>query len=495
MLILTSAPDGGDSNNKRNMKSITGPNRPRHQSARNGGILDQSNIRIKSHSLLPIKPNPEFTDEFFTDLAMLASDAVKTAMDNAALSFRKIPFTCRPAPNPHISPRLKMPALYITTSAILQQLPDGQSGSQMTKQPLKTSWARGFVQIQTQGIFKSNKTKDRRHGMFVVREAKVMVKDKSKLALIKKGSIGQGVSYDPRIGQFTILMRTKCDRPNIPRLVARLKAIDKLVDFVTTINDPSGRVKCDSATLHKLVFTYGDAVHDGDDDEPSDRRYKVTLDIHKDEASLTFGSSSPHTRVLDMIKKFVNSAIGFRKLPYCLQTTLAVYRAFDAIEDSWENLSKHGQGFVEIIPHAIDYITLHFELPSPPGAAKKTPRRLHVAVRAQVKNDKTWWQVIPFVVDGELRSMSAHTRGDDNTDNADQLHAALDNLLNSRGTTEGWIGLGRSGVAGATAGIEPLLMRINQIAKAVATGVPFPQQANTLSANIGASQGFAIVLD
>lgn len=495
-LLICYSVDDGEASIQKRMDSLTGSVRPRQQSARNGGVLDQPSRRINSHKLLPIKPNPEFTDEFFTDLATLASDAMISAKDDGELSSRKIRFVCRSAPNPHISPRLKMPALYIKTAGILQQVPDGQTGSQNTKQSLKTSWARDFVQLQTRGIFKQNARFGRIPQLSVVREAKVIVKDKSKLALIKKGSIGQGVSFDPRIGQFTIILHGQCDRSCIPRLVARLKAIDKLVDFVTTINDPTGRVKCDSATLRKLVFTYGDANNDDDDDSSSsDGRYKVTLEINKGENSLIFGSSSPHIRVLDMMNKLVNSDIGFRNLPNCLQTTLAVYRAFDAIEDSWENLSKHGQGFVEIIPHAIDYITVHFELPNPPGAVRKTLRRLRVAVRARVKNDKLWWQVVPYVVDENLRSTNAHSGGDGSKDNADQLHAALDTILNSRASPEGWTGLGRSGVAGATAGIEPLLMRINQIAKAVATGVPPPQPPSAPSGNIGASQGFAIVLD
>lgn len=450
---------GDDTNKPRANK--TSINRPQQPNSRNSSILDQPNGRIKSFNLLPIKPNPEFSVAFFVELALMATDAIESLRDYDDLRNRKVPFSFRPMHNPYISPRLKIPALYVRTAAIL---PDRETQRQYT-QP-KVPWARDFIQIFTRGICREGPQ------IKVIREARVMVRDGSKLSLIKKGFIGHDVYYDPSIGQFRMAIRTSCDKSCIPDLAELLRDIDRLVEFATVISDPRGKVRVVNATLRSYTFTYGDPVSD---ESITAGRYKATLDFDKDEEKIIIEPDNPHIRVWDMLQKFLRSPRGIKQAPYCLQSTIHLYRAFDTIETSWENISRNSQGFVEVMTRALDWNALHFELPSPHS---KTPRRLQLSIRAHNRQNVLYWHVERSLRDGGQR---------------DEFDTALQPIFVSSATPEGWQGLECSAVARDGAGIETLLTKVSDAVKALATVAPAPAPAP--AANMGATQGAAIVLD
>lgn len=456
LICLSTGDDTGKSRaNKTNL------NRPQQPNSRNSSILDQSSGRIKTFNLLPIKPNPEFSVTFFVEVALMATDAIESLRDYDNLRNRKIPFSFRPMHNPYISPRLKIPALYVRTAAIL---PDRETQRHYT-QP-KVPWARDFIQIFTRGISREGPQ------IKVIREARVMVRDGSKLSLIKKGFIGHDVYYDPRIGQFRMTIRTPCDKSCIPSFAELLKDIDRLVEFATVISDPRGEVRVVDATLRSYTFTYGDPIKD--ESSPTGR-YKATLDFDEDEEKIIIDPDNPHIRVWDMLQRFLRSPLGIKQAPYCLQSTIHLYRAFDKIETSWDNLSRDNQGSVEVMTRALDWNALHFELPSPPN---KAPRRLQLNIRAHNRQHVLYWHVERSLREGGQ---------------CDEFDAALRPILSSPATAEGWQGLEHSAVARDGAGIESLLTKISDAVKAMATVAPSPAPAP--AANMGATQGAAIVLD
>lgn len=439
------------------------PNRPQQSNSRNSSILNQPSGRIKSFNLLPIKPNPEFSVTFFVELALMATDAIESLRDYDNLRNSKVPFSFRPMHNPYISSRLKIPALYVRTAAIL---PHRDTERQHT-QP-KIPWARDFVQIFTRSIFREGPQ------IKVIREARVMVRDGSKLSLIKKGLIGHDVYYDPSVGQFRMTIRTPCDKSCIPDVAELLRDIDRLVEFATVISDPRGKVRVVNATLRSYTFTYGDPIKE--ESSPAGR-YKATLDFDKDEERIIIEPDNPHIRVWDMLQKFLRSPRGIKQAPYCLQSTIYLYRAFDKIEASWENLSSNNQGFVEVMTRALDWNALHFELSSPNN---KAPRRLQLSIRAHNRQHVLYWHVERSLRDGGQR---------------DEFDVALQPIFTSPATPEGWQGLEHSAVARDGGGIETLLTKISDAVKAMAIGAPAAAPAPAVAANMGATQGAAIVLD
>lgn len=432
-------------------------------------MLDQQGGRIRTFNALPIKPNPEISVSFFSNLALMATDAIESLRDHDNLRSSKIPFSFRPMHNPYISSRLKIPALYVKTAAIL---PARDSQRQPT-QP-KTPWARDFVQVFTRGISREGPQ------IKVIREARVMVRDGSKLSLIKKGFIGNDVYYDPNIGQFRMTISVPCDKSCIPQLAELLRDIDRLVEFATVISDPRGKVKVVNATLRSYTFTYGDPT---DDESSSNGRYKATLDFDKDEEKIIIEPNNPHIRVWDMLQKFLRSPRGIKQAPYCLQSTINLYRAFDSIENDWESIAKNGQGFVEVMTRALDWNALHFELPN---TNNKPPRRLQLSIRARNRQTILYWHVERLPHDGGQQ---------------DEFDTALQPIFTSPVMPEQWRGLEHSAVARDGAGIETLLKKISDALKGLATSasasvpVPAPASAPAPAANMGASQGAAIVLD
>lgn len=304
-------------------------------------------------------------------------------------------------------------------------------------------------------------------------DAKVLVRDKSKFSLLK-GHVDHDVYYHARTGSFRLHLRTEIGKSFVDALATRLKALDRLVEFVAAINRRSDTVKCESVTLRKVVFTYGppnSEQHpvDGQTSTP----WRVVLDLARSEkVSVTLEKGNPHIRVRDMLDQLVNSSAGFEQLPFWLQTSLNLHRALDAMEDSWVNVAMDNQGELQIAPHAIDVYYLYFELPV---QVNKPARGLCLRVRCRLRRGELWWSVERAQPSGEAR------RND-----IDEFDTALQPVFDSRG--DDWMGHGKSAVAKtAGTGIVDLLARVSDALKGLATaGIAQPAAG---------SQGAAIVLD
>lgn len=414
--------------------------------------------------------NPEFSVAFFADLASVTTDAMSQITDITTFRSRKLPYTMRPAQNLYISSRLKMPALYVRTSSILP--PPLQTGAHGPRRP-KEPWAGDFVRIMFRGVRDPAGPPAGIHRRLeATREVTVTVRDKSKFSLIKKGYVDHDVYYHPQSGQFKMSLRHPIDETIMETLVTRLKAIDRLVEFVASINGRTAGVKCESVTLRKFIFTYN-AV--GSNPSATEGRWRVTLDLAKDEeVNISLEPHNPHKRVWDMLKKLVNSPVGLEQLPRWLQYTLPAYRALDTIEDAWKADSTSGS-FVEVNIRTIEWISLHFLLPSPPN---KAPRTLRLCIQTKDRKGYLWWHVERYPRDGVQ----------------DEFDTILQPIFGSGASHEGWEGLQTSAVASANGGgVEAMLLKISDAVKAAVKGGPAAPAP--MSVSVGSSQGAAIVLD
>lgn len=435
-------------------------------------ILDQPTVFFGSFNKLPINSsNPEFSNDFFVDLATLTADTKMVIEDRGALGAAKAVPKMTKGNNAYLSPRLKMPAL-VVGSAVFLSTPPVQIKNNSRKQH-KVSWAGDSVEIITRSI------RNRGAGQLeVIREARVSVKDMRKVSLLKKGFIDRDVYYDPRVGQFRLDLRVLSHESCIGLLAHRLKAIDQVVNFVASISGING-VTCESVTLRKLIFTYSDP---GSIAPASQRPWRVTLDLVRNTVVvLVLEPDSPHRRISDMLEKLINSSVGFEQLPYWLQTTLPLHRALDTIESAWDSLSRNGQGSFEVLPRTIDWVAVHFELPV--SGPNRPPRKLHLNINVMNRQGENYWAV-----------------RQDHTDEAqpDEFRAALQPIFGSGGKPEGWRGLGDSAVTTvASGGVEPLLVHISDAVRAMVVGGGAQQPAAGAGAGPGAggSSGAPMIID
>lgn len=432
--------------------------------ARHSSILDQPSVIISSYTKLPINScNPEFSNEFFVDMATMTADTATVIQDIGVLSAAKANQKMKSVDNPHLSSRLTMPALVVGTGVFLN-LPSVQKGEKSRRQH-KVAWAGDAVEVITRNV------RNRGPGRLeITREAKVFVKDMRKVSLLKKGFIDRDVYYDPKQRHFRLDLRVPSHQSCMGILAQRLKAIDRLVDFVASINGING-VDCDSVTLRKVVFTYSDS---GNAAPGSQKLWKVTLDLVRSNTTLSLEPDNPHMRILDMLKKLINSPVGFEQLPYWLQTTLPLHRALESIESAWNPLSQNGQGLFDVVPRAIDWVAVRFELPA--SAPNKPFRKLSLSISVMNRHGQDWWAVRYGREDARPEEFSA----------------ALGPIFASATSPEGWTGLGEAAAAPVSgAGIEPLLTRISDAVRAMATGRP----GGGSGAGAGSSHGAPITLD
>lgn len=429
----------------------------------------QPSARIKTFKPLPVSTaNPKFSIGFFSQLTDTTNLAICGIEDSQGIrGGDKRPCGFRQVDNPYQPAGLKTPEMFYKTAAVMKQVPS--RGGDRTTSPLDMSWAGDFVTVlyreEVEGHFGRPET---------IHEVKVKVKDKSMFSLIKKKHVDRDVRYDAQAGQFVMQIQRNPFTSCIPLIAARLKAIDRLVDFVSSIGDRAGGVKCENVTLRKFVFTYGDI---GGDKTASGTRWKATLKLVRDqEIRLYLDLDNPHTRIWDMLNRLINSPVGMKTLPHCLQATLPLYRVLDSIENTWAGLSENGKGSFEVVADGLDSLNVHFELPQLAAANKRAPRRLRLAVKVKARGGEPWWEVQRYGREGEQ---------------PDEFDELLQPIFASRTTLEGWHGLGNAAVVRATAGIEALMGRISDAVRTAATGAPAP----AAPMNVGASQGAAIVLD
>lgn len=429
-------------------------------------MLEQSTARLRFYNLVPItSTNPKFSVPFFTELTTLTTGMIAHLSDISTLRRRGIPYAPKESINPYLSSRIRMPALYVKFASILPP-----QGGDRKAQRTRDSWAAEFVKIIFQGV--RNPASASSRYFTVSADVRVDVKDKSKFLLLK-GHVDHDVYYHARTGSFRLHLRTEIGKSFIEVLATRLKALDRLVEFVAAINSSAGTVKCESVTLRKVVFTYGPP---NTEQPPADGQastlWRVVLDLAKSEkVSVTLEKGNPHIRIRDMLDRLVNSPVGFEQLPFWLQTSLSLHRGLDAMEDSWVDIASNSQGELQIMPRSIDWINIHLDLPSQAG---KPARRLWLSVRCRPRRGQLWW------------SLERLHPGEPPRKDSDEFDAALQPVFDSSG--DGWLGHGKSAVAKcAGTGVEDLLGKVSDALKALAVGGA-PQPA-------AGSQGAAIVLD
>ncbi|KAL1872299.1 hypothetical protein VTK73DRAFT_1648 [Phialemonium thermophilum] len=441
--------------------------------------------RIRTFTQVPMtSPQPRLSDAFFDNLTIFVTGIISQVTDLRELHNKRVHYSLRSGFSSALQPQIKLPVVYVRLSELVPSL----AAHEGTRRP----WALDFVRLifrgaqilgatrRTAGTSGEGLSKDGSRFNVVV-EARLSVTDRSKFKLLK-GNVAPDVTFNPRLGQFSLRLRAEAGRSVIDSLAARLQAIARLVDFVDALRYSEGDIVCESATLQQVVFTYGghdpsDEPNEGDDRVSLDRRrWRVSLDLASgSNINLTLERGDPHLRILDLLNKVANTP-RLEILPNILNLTLPAFRAVDTIESAWEQITMDDQGSVEVFHPKVDHLTIRYRLPTTPEQQRQV--KLHLVV--QMRKGQQWWHLY------RDRGTTATTAAQGDSD--DEFGQALRPVWQGRG--EGWKGLGTSAVAGPHQGVGALLAAVDAAIRAlVGTPPPPPATIATSSKGIGENAG------
>ena len=264
-------------------------------------------------------------------------------------------------------------------------------------------------------------------------EAVIKVRRPSKFASLQ-GLDDEDVAYDPDKGQFSLRVRRPVGEPILAALKSRVQAIDRFVNFLEALDAAKGAITSELVTLGQVAFYYSAP---GDD-----QRWRVALDLSRQDIEINVDRRNPHIRVLDLMRRLVNCEGGVGALMAWLPVSLQALRAIEKMEAEWEGLQASRRGRLKFSMKSISCMSLEYHL-------SWTTVLLQVKMRP--RRGEAWWHV---------------SRSGPSPDK-DSVATALKGVWNSSG--DGWFGL-KSGAAGRpTGGVVPMLLAVDAAMRSAAT--------------------------
>lgn len=409
----------------------------------------QPNLKVKTGFSLPLSGQPHFSESFFSHLTTFVSGVISQYTDLRMLHGRRIAHAAREMVNCYLPPQIKMPAVFVRLADLISPGGDDPGGKKLPRK----SWAADYVRIMFWGAqrpalgaaAKSSSV----HNTGIVAEAHLRVTDKSKFSLLQ-ARVDRDVTFERRLGIFVLRLRAELGESVIDTLARRLRAIQRLVDFVDAIRQHSKNIRCSKLTLDNIVFSYSD----WSPTPPPDAQFlPITILLRRDdEAKLMLGKDNPHLRVKDMLVKLINSPAGFASLHFWLSMTLPVMRTLDKLESNWEQAQMDNQGTFEVFNKTLDWMTLRYTLPGHPGK----PRHAYLDLRAKRRQEEPQWHM--WRTDGQAQA-------------DDEFNKVLRPIWDDQG--DGWEGRSTGATALPAVGIETLLSTIDAALRSL-VGTPAP---------------------
>ncbi len=314
--------------------------------------------------------------------------------------------------------------LYLQTSDVLITKSEGES------------WMESNIAVTCEGF-----TSDGQNVWHIAsgRMAKAVASDMQKLMAASPQS-GFNFSAD---GRFRILLTTPFGQDILTELRARLRDVNRLRSFATTLQKQQMRLG--SASLQRVPFQYG----------PSPWNAAVNFSGEK-EISVELSSRNPHYRVHHLLTEIVNDRLPF--FPslepgdtngldrFC--TTLILTRSLAKVLSEIETRTPGNTRNPAIHVHSIFKYRLTYENPV-----------CSFDVRLQPKNDQVYW-----VVEDDFRARGMDLRP---TPERAQGHRRLDSLMAKlkelfQGKGPGWFGT-RSGIVAELDGVPDALRRLDEV--------------------------------
>ncbi|KAK1752373.1 mediator of RNA polymerase II transcription subunit 14 [Echria macrotheca] len=420
--------------------------------------------RMKMFSEIPMTSNQlSVSDDFFQNLTTYTSAIISHVIDVRELDSKHLQHSSSPSLDDTLPPQVKLPTIFVRLSDMLRPIDESK------RHVPPTPWANEFIPIVFKGVQSPSEDQlieepSQPRRIKTTAEAQLAVTNRARLRLqaAMKGHavIDPDIAYDSRVGHFTIRLRADVGTPMVALLAARVRSLERLVDFVGSILRAGKDLEAQSVTLRKIVFTY----RTGGSDRPGatlpnaprqdTRAWQVRLSLAQDKSvEVGLEPSNPHMRVIDFLNQAANSN-ELESLPSWLVTTLPLFRAVTRIENAWSSIAANGEGSFSVYPRGLNWLSLRFVIF--PGLR----RELNLAVRPRTRKGNTVWYI---------------SRDSNVTGRVDEFDRVLhQKVWTARG--EGIKGLSQRAVADTGAGIEKLLELIDHAIRPLA-GSPAPPSA------------------
>lgn len=241
-------------------------------------------------------------------------------------------------------------------------------------------------------------------------------------------TMDSSIAFHPASGTFAFRLLTPIGTPSIPPLLERLQRIERLVRFLTTVQQ--NNLHCEAITLSRLMFTY-------DSSTPS-QSLKADVRFAPDSPmQILFNKGNPHLRIQDFLTTVLNSNSGLPSVAVLLRATLPLLRAFAAIESSPEKSDANDN--VRILPRSAVWYRILYERP-----------QAQFEIKLRQRLDRVVWF-----------TLAVEVRGTDNgEESSGTVMAAWKNLCQDGG--QGWRGM-KDGIVAAPDNVESLILRIDEM--------------------------------
>ncbi|KAM0342450.1 hypothetical protein ACHAPU_009524 [Fusarium lateritium] len=437
-------------------------------------------------SKLPLNRGyPHLNDQFWSNLTLFATGMIAQAVDQRKLYQHNIKFRPQATRNWSLPQQVRLPTLEIALSGIFPSMvfdsadkenakaaaaPGSSNESSglgsvaqsaagagvSTKQP----WANDIVSVRFKGIQPSSATpspdgaKSSDPLFTCISDAIIRVRRPAKFTMLKGHMVGRDVSWSARTGEFCLRMRSGIGQSILESLKARVKAVDRFVSFLESMDRAKGSISAESASLKAVTFSYGPPKSEGTDKSETSRLWRVTLNLSRNDIDVKMEESNPHLPVIDLMQNLVNGVNGIGALMNWLPQSLPALEAVKKIREAWINVESQRQGRFKFTMDSADEMSLeYFLVRIGPG---NIPTHRSIALLGHIKHRRgePWWHI-------QRKSL---TNGMPSPD--DEFTTALRSVWNGRGGN--WNGL-ETGAAGRTEnGIADLLLAIDEAVRSLA---------------------------
>ena len=326
----------------------------------------------------------------------------------------------------------------------------------------KQPWANDMVSIRFKGVeppARSSEPLDDAPAdspLLCISDAVIKVRKPSKFVSLK-GTVDRDVSYYPSKGEFSLRIRHSIGESTLTALKSRVKAVDRFVNFLESMDKAKGTITSESVTLRQVTFSYNEPPpKEGESKEQETPRWRIILDLSKEIIDIQLEKGNPHLRVADLMRNLVNSDGGIQALMVWLPTSLPAYSAIDRIETAWADIQARRQGYVEFSIKTIDWMSIRYVLPGSEPAGQKSTRQLTLDIKIKPRRGELWWNI--YRVQGPDASSE------------DEFSTALKPVWEGKG--EDWHGLITSAAGRPSTGIVTLLTTIDDAVRALVDSSP-----------------------
>ncbi|KAF5023154.1 hypothetical protein F66182_4787 [Fusarium sp. NRRL 66182] len=437
-------------------------------------------------SKLPLnKGYPHLDDIFWNNLTLFATGMIAQAVDMRELHQHRIKFRPYETKNWSLPQQVRLPTLEIALSRIFPSMVfdnaerenartaigESSGGTEVaesvsiTQSPTglitssKQPWASDIVSVKFKGVQTPKTEPSNMDGagsgddkpdlsLTCLFDAIIRVRKPAKFAMLKATTVGGDVEWNGRTGEFCLRMRSSIGQSILESLKSRVKAVDRFVSFIESMDKAKGSIRGESVTLKEVTFSYGPPLPETINSSEPPRLWRVTLDFSKIDIDIRLEENSPHIPVIDLMQKLVNGANGIEALLGWLPKSLPTLEAIKKMKEAWADAEGRHQGWFKFIMSSIDQISLQYFLVGTGPGNRNQQREITLVGQTKHHQGEAWCHI--------QRHILANGAPPPN----DEFTTALKPVWDGKG--DRWNGLVTGAAGSMDKGIGGLLLAIDE---------------------------------